>query len=178
MSYPQHPVIQIRTLGVDEIDEFLQLCLALDAETNLMMLEPGERSGMLDRQRQEISDTLQSDNSTILVAVDHGTLVGYVTASGGAYLRNRHSVDIVAGVLQSYAGKGIGGRLFERLIAWAPEHGVHRMQLTTMVHNAPARRLYARMGFEVEGVRKQSVIVDGEPVDEVAMALILDRPAH
>lgn len=174
----QSTAVEIRPLDSGEVDAFLALCLALDSDTDLMMLEPGERQGLLDQQRREVSEAVQTDNSTIIVASDRGVLVGYVAAYGGAYRRNRHSVDIVAGVLQSHAGQGLGRRLLEDLIGWAQGHGVSRLQLTTMMHNEPALRLYTRMGFEVEGVRRNSLIVEGQPVDEVAMALILDRPAR
>lgn len=166
--------LSIRELCEDEVDAFVALCDSLDRETALMMLEPGERRNLAGRQRAEVVAALDAGNSTILVAAKSGRLVGYVAAYGGDYRRNRHSASIVAGVLQAHAGKGIGRRLFERLIDWAPAHGVTRLELTVMAHNAPAIRLYRAMGFEVEGRRRRSLIVDGQPVDEYAMALLLE----
>jgi RimJ/RimL family protein N-acetyltransferase len=43
-----------------------------------------------------------------------------------------------------------------------------------MVHNARAISLYTRMGFRIEGTRHRSMIVDGQPVDELLMAKLLD----
>ncbi len=166
--------IAIRELREDEVDAFAALCEALDHETTLMMLEPGERDTRAESQRGEILDALAFDNSTIVVADDAGRLVGYAAAYGGSYRRNQHSATIVAGVLQSHAGQGLGRRLFERLLRWAPEHGISRLELTVMTHNEPAVRLYRGMGFEVEGRRRRSLVVDGQPVDEYAMALLLD----
>ena len=168
--------IIIRELRDDEADAFVALCDVLDHETELMMLEPGERRSLAAEQREEIRRTLGATNSTILVADDRGRLIGYVAAYGGDYRRNRHSAAIVAGVLQAHAGQGVGRRLFEHLIRWAPEHGVTRLELTVMTHNEPAVRLYRGMGFEVEGRRRRSLLVDGQPVDEYAMALLLEPP--
>lgn len=168
--------IAIRELRDDEIDAFVALCDTLDHETELMMLEPGERHTLAGQQGEEVRRTLGAANSTILVADDRGRLIGYVAAYGGDYRRNRHSATLVAGVLQSHAGQGVGRRLFEHLIRWAPEHGVTRLELTVMTHNEPAVRLYRGMGFEVEGRRRRSLMVAGQPVDEYAMALVLESP--
>jgi RimJ/RimL family protein N-acetyltransferase len=61
---------------------------------------------------------------------------------------------------------------------WAREHGLHRLELTVMAHNHRAISLYERMGFSVEGRRKQCLIVDGQFVDELNMAAILARPGE
>jgi RimJ/RimL family protein N-acetyltransferase len=42
-----------------------------------------------------------------------------------------------------------------------------------MAHNERAIRLYERMGFEREGIRRRALRVDGEWVDELFMALLL-----
>lgn len=168
--------LEIRELREDEIPPFVQLCAALDHETTFMMLEPGERDEHAEQQRAELESVIRAENSTILVAFDGGRLVGYVAAYGGEYRRNRHSATVVAGVLRSHAGRGIGRRLFESLLAWAGRSGVHRLELTVMAHNEPAIRLYRSLGFEVEGLRRRSLVVDGQLVDELAMALLLDMP--
>jgi lipid II:glycine glycyltransferase (peptidoglycan interpeptide bridge formation enzyme) len=38
--------------------------------------------------------------------------------------------------------------------SWAIERGFHRLELTVNTHNERAIRLYKKMGFEVEGVKK------------------------
>lgn len=56
---------------------------------------------------------------------------------------------------------------------WAKEHHLHRLELTVMRHNEKAISLYEKMGFELEGVRKQALYVDGIFVDEYYMGKIL-----
>jgi len=45
-----------------------------------------------------------------------------------------------------------------------------------MAHNHRAIGLYERMGFSLEGRRKQCLIVDGQFTDELTMAAILTSP--
>lgn len=69
--------------------------------------------------------------------------------------------------LGTEATRLIVGHGFERL-------GLHRVQLELYGDNARARRVYEKVGFVVEGVRREAALRDGVWVDEVLMAL-LDR---
>jgi RimJ/RimL family protein N-acetyltransferase len=46
-----------------------------------------------------------------------------------------------------------------------------------MAHNTRAIRLYARMGFSVEGRRSECLLIDGRFIDELTMAVILPTPS-
>jgi RimJ/RimL family protein N-acetyltransferase len=99
--------------------------------------------------------------------------MGFLGAYGGGYKRNRHSAYIVTGILQQFAGQGLGKRFFKMLDEWALAHHLHRLELTVMSHNERAVHLYQKMGFVIEGVKKDSLRGDGKYVDEYYMAKIL-----
>ena len=169
-------MMTIRDITIDDAAAFLDLCLTLDHETAFMMYEPGERKTTVDQQRDILTAVIASPNSTIIVA-DAGThLAGYVSASGGEFRRIHHSAYIVAGVRQSYAGRGIGTQLFAALDTWAVANAIQRLELTVRIDNAAAIRLYQRTGYEIEGTRRRSLLVDGELVDELSMAKLIDTP--
>lgn len=46
-------------------------------------------------------------------------------------------------------GTGAAGALVEAVVGWATEAGAERVDLTVVVGNAPAERLYRRHGFRV-----------------------------
>lgn len=114
----------------------------------------------------------QAGNSLILGAEADGELAGYLAVEGGIFSRNRHSAYIVTGILKQYQGKGIGGTLFREMDRWARQCGLVRLDLTVMRHNEAAVSLYAKQGFEIEGVKPKSLLVDGELVDEYYMGKI------
>jgi RimJ/RimL family protein N-acetyltransferase len=163
----------IRTIQETDAEAFLRLCLRLDTETTFMMLEPGERNPDLTAQRARIADVVTNDREQIWVAEHEDALVGYLGVRGGSFRRNQHSAYIVLGILQSFTGQGIGTQLFTILEAWALEHHLHRLELTVMVHNERAIRLYQKMGFVVEGTKQHSLFVDGAYIDEYYMAKLL-----
>lgn len=163
----------IRPIRASDSQSFLDLLHALDSETSFMMLEPGERNTTATEQEGRIRNLLSQPNQMILVAEGEGELAGYVLAEGGEFRRNRRTAYIVAGVRQSHAGRGLGSRLFAEIEAWAVQTGIHRLELTVMTHNQRAVALYQRMGFQIEGVKKDSLLVGGAYVDEYYMAKIL-----
>jgi ribosomal protein S18 acetylase RimI-like enzyme len=57
---------------------------------------------------------------------------------------------------------GLGRALLDALESWARAAGVRRLELTVRVDNDRARRLYERAGYAVEGVRRGSLLVDGD----------------
>jgi len=169
-------MITIREIHEYDAESFLALCRQLDQETQFMLLEPDERVTTLEEQRERIKSILSKDNQTILVAEDQrGKLAGYVAAIGGRYNRNRHTVYLVIGILLGFAGQGLGTRLFTQVEEWARARSIHRLELTVMVHNERAVRLYQKMGFEIEGRKKQNLLVNGTYIDEFEMAKLLQN---
>lgn len=164
----------LRTIREEDAQQFLRLCRQLDEETHFMMFEPGERTTTLAQQRERFRRVLAQANQTILVAEDAGQLVGYISGLGGDCRRNWKTVQIVIGILQSYSGQGIGKRMFQAIEEWAVTQGLHRLELTVMAHNQRGIALYQRMGFQVEGVKRDDLFVDGGFVDQYMMAKLLD----
>ncbi len=75
----------------------------------------------------------------------------------------------------AYQGKGIGGTLVDAAIAEATARGAVKLSLRVLSTNEGARRLYARAGFETEGVLVDEFFLDGRDVDDHLLARRLDR---
>jgi len=165
---------ELRTIQEQDAEQYLALCRQLDKETHFMLLEPGERTTTVEEQRERIRTILAGANKTIILAVAEGKLVGYIAGIGGDYRRNWKTVHIVIGVLQEYSGQGIGKRLFLALEEWAVGKAIHRLELNVMTHNQRGILLYQRMGYEVEGVKRDDLFVDGGYINQYFMAKLLE----
>jgi RimJ/RimL family protein N-acetyltransferase len=163
----------VRQIRESDAIEFMDLQKTIEEETQFMMLEPGERETALQEERRLIAEVLARANQAIFVAEINGMLVGYLKAFGGKYIKNRHSVYLTAGVLQDFAGRGIGTKLFSELEQWARENEIHRLELIVMKHNEAAIGLYTKMGFQIEGTKRNSLFVDGAYIDEYYMGKLL-----
>ena len=74
----------------------------------------------------------------------------------------------------AHRGSGLAQRLIDAVITRAREAGALVLQLSVAAENAPAQRLYRRMGFTVYGVERRSLRVGRHFHYEELMALDLD----
>jgi RimJ/RimL family protein N-acetyltransferase len=165
--------LEVREIHEGDAEAFLDLLTRIDAETEFMLLEAGERTTTIAEQRERIKDILSKKNQTILVASRAGQLVGYLAAIGGEFTRIRHRAYLVVGVLHAFIGRQVGTRLFTALESWARLHGIERLELTVRTDNERGAGLYRKMGFEIEGLKRRSMKVKGTYVDEYYMAKVL-----
>jgi RimJ/RimL family protein N-acetyltransferase len=165
--------MQIRHITLNDAEKFVKLILQVERETDFMLFEANERKLTLDQQRSKIEAIQKEENSTILIAEVEGNLVGYLVAIGGHARRNKHSVYLVIGILEQYRGKGIGTKLFTELEIWAREHKIHRLELSVITSNHAALSLYSKMGFQKEGIKRDSLLMNGHFVDEYYMSKLL-----
>jgi RimJ/RimL family protein N-acetyltransferase len=166
-------MITIRKVKEEDAEAIVKLLKQLDEETKFTLFAPGERKTTVEKQREIIKNILTSDNRMIFVAVKDDQLIGCLGAFGGEYRKVKHRIYIVIGVLQTFAHQGIGTQLFTEMEKWARENKFHRLELTVMTNNQAGLALYKKMGFEIEGIKKHSVLVNGEFIDEYYMAKLI-----
>lgn len=168
-------MIVYRKLQISEANNFWNLMNQLDYETNFMLYEPGEREqkGKNLVPIEQIIEQACVGNDFLMVAEDDSKLVGYLSAQRGALNRIAHSAYIVTGILKEYRNRGIGNELFQHLNQWAINEGITRLELTVVSENNRARHVYEKNGFYVEGIKKNSVIVNESYMDEYYMAKLL-----
>lgn len=70
-------------------------------------------------------------------------------------------------------GRGLGTEATRLIVGHGFEQlGLHRVQLEAYGHNHRALRVYEKVGFVVEGVRREADLRDGQWVDWVMMAVL------
>jgi RimJ/RimL family protein N-acetyltransferase len=164
---------KIREAALTDAEKLFNFFNKLDVETHFMLFESGERNTSIEEQEKHIKEITSSDSKAMFVVESNGNIVGFVVAIGGFANRNRHSALIVIGILQAYWHMGIGSQLLITVEAWAKGKHMHRLELTVMTHNQRAINLYDKSGFEREGLKRNSLLVDGKYVDELYMAKLI-----
>ena len=160
----------VRTITEADIPAYHELSLKLDEETPFRLYEAGERPFDLKAFSAETLEFLKNPCSNIFLAEEDGKLVGYLQAIGRRPRRIRHVVSINIAILLAYTGRGLGGKLFAALEEWAGQNGIRRLDLSVMLNDLPAQKLYEKLGFKKEGTKFRSMHVDGEYVDEYFMS--------
>ena len=76
------------------------------------------------------------------------------------------------GLLPQFRRQGIGKRLILQALAAARAFGLQRVELTVRENNANAIALYKKVGFEIEGVQRNAILLDGTYENLILMAVL------
>ena len=163
----------IRGIKLEDAEGFVSLVKQVEESADFMMMEAGERTLSAEQQRKRIEQMKSGGNSTILLAEEDGKLVGYLIVVGGDAKRVLHRGYLVIGILNEFRGQGIGTKLFSHLDDWAKAHHISRLELTVVIQNEMAVALYKKSGFEIEGTKRNSLLIDNVFYDEYYMAKLL-----
>ena len=107
------------------------------------------------------------------VALDNEQVVGWADIFPAWAHAVAHSGTLGMGVLAPFRGRGIGARLLVACIAKAEQQGITRIELEARIDNLAAIRLYQRVGFVHEAVKKNALRFDGKYFDAAQMRLFI-----
>lgn len=164
--------MKIRPIQIADAANFLKLLNRADAETPFLLYEAGERKTTLEEQSERIQKGIE-EGTLVYVLEDNEDLVGFVYGGVFPVNRRRHCMHIAIAILQEFTGNGWGAKLMEKLEYAAVKQGISRFELSVSVNNKRAIALYQKLGFELEGKRKDSFLVDGALEDDFMMAKII-----
>ena len=112
----------------------------------------------------------------MFVAEDDGLVLARLSLARDPHPASRHVADLGLMVDASARRQGVGRMLLSAAVAWARGSGVRKLELHVFPWNEPALRLYESFGFEREGYRKRHYERDGEHVDAILMAYLVEEP--
>lgn len=111
-----------------------------------------------------------------IVETESNTHIGNVYLTGIHAVNRSAEFSIMLGDKRFWS-RGYGRPATEEMLRHAFEDlNLHRVYLTLLQDNERARRLYERVGFQVEGVQREAVFKDGRYHDVLEMALL--RPDY
>lgn len=113
-------------------------------------------------------------NISHFLALDAGIVVGWCDVIANSIEGFTHSGRLGMGVLREFRGKGIGEKLARAAIRKTKQKGIEKVVLSVFGSNFAAIKLYEKLGFAIEGVRKKVRKIDETYDDMIEMALFLD----
>jgi len=164
--------MEIKELQIEDSKNFLELTKITDAETTFLYFEENERKTTLEEQVKNIQSGIEQGYISLVCEIDN-ELVGYVVGFTFEVNRRKHCMSIAIAMLQDYSSKRMGTELMKELIKRGKDKGITRFELDVSVKNKIAINLYKKMGFVIEGERKNSYLIDGEFDDDYIMAKII-----
>lgn len=169
----QDAVPHLRRPGPDDAEAYCALLRACDRETDFLLFSGDDRPIDLDKMTDVLARGLAEDDPFILCAWDGDRPIGYVSGGRIRAAKRHHTIAFGIAVLREAWGRGIGSRLLTAFEAEAVRMGISRLEMSVMAINPRAQALYRRFGYQIEGVKRQAICLDGELVDEIAMAKLV-----
>jgi RimJ/RimL family protein N-acetyltransferase len=163
--------VTIREATMDDAVELHAYAIALFAEKLPGIFRRDDLT--MEQEIEFLSAHVQQDNAVMFVAESDGRIVGNIGFVGGKLAELSHAGEFGVSVARGYRGSGVGTLLIGALQAWAPAHGVTRIEVHAFSTNPGGLRLYERLGYEREGLLRRAAMVDGEPVDILVLSKLL-----
>ena len=126
-----------------------------------------------ERTREWYATRASADERLDLAVVDKacGAVVGEVVLN--SYDENALSANFRTLIGPQGRGRGLGTEAARLILGYGFEViGLHRIGLDVFAFNPRAQRVYENVGFRVEGRKRDAFRFDGEPIDEIWMAIL------
>ena len=113
----------------------------------------------------------------MICSQDQNIPIGVMTlnASGTRMQHHRHS-ELGIKIIPKHQNHGYGTEAIQWALKWGFRHAnLHRIEITGFEYNEGALKLYQRLGFKVEGRRREYLWFDGRFWDYIMMGMLKDE---
>jgi len=157
---------EIRQIRATDAEEFRAAVDVVARERKYLYLLAAPT---LDEVRQFVGRNIEK-GVPHLVLSDGDLVAGWCTIIAPAREIQSHVGGLAMGLRPEWRDRGWGTKLLRETLAAADTFGYRRVELTVYAGNTHAAALYRKLGFVEEGVKRQSVCIDGAYLDEILMA--------
>jgi RimJ/RimL family protein N-acetyltransferase len=165
-------VTQVRVAEPGDAERLVELAREVGSEQEGWLITAGEwRSASAER--RYLKAIRKHPDAAVFVAESNGGIVGRLSISRDGHPASDHVADLGLMVARDHRRQGIGLALMETAEQWAREAGVRKLELHVFPHNVPAIRLYEKLGYEREGLRRGHYRRGDELIDAILMAKVV-----
>lgn len=126
----------------------------------------------IDHDQALIRHTELTSRVFFVATVDR-EVVGWCHVESSDVAKLSHTAELTLGLLEEFRGADIGSHLLQRGLEWAASKGYEKVYQSLPATNAGGIAFLVAHGWHEEARREDHYRIDGEPVDEVMMAISL-----
>jgi len=163
-------ILYLRPIDLDDTDNILKWRNNPEIRRNLFSSEPVTKEKHLQwlRKLRESTDRKEF----IIIRKDGRIPIGTVGLSNIDYQNQKAELGIMIGETAEW-GKGFGAEACRLILRFAFEDmKLNKVYLKVFKRNAPAVRIYEKLGFIKEGLLREEIKKDGEYCDIFYMAIL------
>ncbi|PVU64923.1 GNAT family N-acetyltransferase [Plesiomonas shigelloides] len=126
-----------------------------------------------DIKKEEFELMFNDNQHNFVVVGNDENILGHLVINTTIRQRLKHSASFGIAVAKAFRGKGVGRLLMGHLLSYCDTVlGLARIELEVHASNTTALSLYKYFGFEIEGIKRKAILVDGDLVDIILMSRI------
>jgi RimJ/RimL family protein N-acetyltransferase len=119
----------------------------------------------------ETKEWYNKTNPDFYIIESEGNSIGYFRLSN--HSTDNRNIYIGADISPEYKGKGFGEMSYRQFIPFLFEkYNLHKISLEVLSTNNVAINLYNKLGFVVEGVKRDEVFKNGKWVNSIVMSIL------
>lgn len=153
-------------------DKYIEgFCMAVDCVARERKYLAWLEGPPLEMSRTFVLNNIQNFFPHFVVVVE-GSVIGWCDITSLSRPVFAHSGTLGIGLLEEYRGQGIGEKLIRTALDEAKLRGLTRVELTVREPNVSAMALYKKVGFVIEGIKRNAVRIGDHYENIVCMGLL------
>jgi RimJ/RimL family protein N-acetyltransferase len=98
-------------------------------------------------------------------------MIGYFRLSN--YSEANHNLYVGADLHKEHRGRGFAYQAYIQFIPFLfKEYDLHKISLEVLATNERAFNLYKKIGFKVEGIKREEVLKEGQYINSIVMSIL------
>ena len=163
----------IREAVPDDAEKMIRYLNQAGGESDNLLHGENEFTVPIEGVKRKLAMSRDSENSIVLIALDHEQIIARAELEGYSAARVRHRAKFSISVKKEYWNRGIGTEMINRIVEQAGKMKIGVIELEAITDNVRAVALYHKMGFVDIGIYKKFFYVKGNYKDAVIMQKIL-----
>jgi [ribosomal protein S18]-alanine N-acetyltransferase len=163
--------VKVRPGVPGDAARLVELATTISAEPEGWLLAESRWRSESDERRYVRALQRHPDAALFVAEIETGDLVGRLSLMRDPHPASSHVADLGVMVAAGHRRRGIGSALMTAAETWARGARVQKLELHVFPHNEPAIRMYEKLGYEREGLRRRHYArSEGGYADVILMA--------
>ena len=159
----------IREAVPDDAEKMILYLNQVGGESDNLLHGENEFIVPVEGVKRKLAMSKDSENSTVLIALDNDQIIARAELEGYYAARIRHRAKFSISVRKDYWNQGIGSEMMKRIAEEARKMKIRIIELEVITDNVRGIHLYHKMGFADIGIYKDFMYVNGVYKDAVIM---------
>jgi len=165
--------MEIRKAVLEDASIWNKLVFTVKSE-NLPSLYKMTTPITLESTEEYLKKILKNEGSFVLLCIENDIAVGSLDLIRKEREEENHVGEFGICILSEYRGKGIGQQLIQKMEeVCRQENRIRKIEFEVISNNDVGMKLYKKMKYEIEGIKKRSIVKDDKEIDMIIMGKYL-----